>query len=242
MNRARKIIALLLAALLLTFLPTAGFAASFKLEALKPNQWYSLRDYSDDMTIYRLKVTGETLVYFNWKGVMANVDFGGIEVYRDKSCRHSIADIYFSLARTGVDAFVFYPGTYYLQMYDEEETGKVKISIKKAALINKANYCLNKAINLKAGKKAEIAQTKKINYDRWYRIKLTKKQIISFYGLNEVDFALYDSNMNEIKCSEREDRSTTVGKQPRGNYYLRIYGSYYHDLDERGKYTAFSWK
>ena len=185
MNRTRKLVALMLAVLLLlATLPAAGLADSFKVETLKLNQWYSLRDYSSNMTIYKLKVTGDTIVSFNWKGIKKD-SWSDMYIYRDKSCNDEIAYRSISNAASGSDAFVLYSGTYYIQMYDGKESGKVKFSTKKPVTINKPNYCMGKAITVKAGKKVEIAQTKRDNYYRWYKIKLLKTQSITFSGLEQ---------------------------------------------------------
>lgn len=242
MNRTRKLVALMLAVLLLlATLPTAGLADSYKVQPLKLNQWYSLRDYSSSTTIYKLKVTGDTVVTFNWKGIKADT-WAYMSIYRDKSCDDEIASRDISEAASGSGSFVLYSGTYYVQMYDSKESGKVKFSTKKAVTINKPNYCMGRAITVKAGKKVEIAQTKSDNYYRWYRIKLPKTQSITFSCLGQYNFTLYDRNLNEISCSDRGDVCVTQGMQPKGTYYLEVDRASLYELAQKGKYTAFSWK
>lgn len=114
------------------------------------------------------------------------------------------------------------------------------MSTKKAVTVNKPNYCMGKAATVKAGKKVEVAQTKSNNYYRWYKIKLPKTQSISFSGLGQYDFTLYDRNLNVISCSDRGNVCVTQGLQPKGTYYLEINRAYLYDLSETGKYTAFS--
>ena len=242
MNRTRKLVALMLAVLLLlATLPAAGLADSYKVQPLKLNQWYSLRDYSNSTTIYRIKVTGDTIVFFNWKGIKTDT-LAYIRVNRDKSCNDEIAHYDISEAASGSGAFILYSGTYYIWMYDNKESGKIKLGTKKAVTVNKPNYCMSKAITVKASKNVEIAQTKSDNYYRWYRIKLPKTQSITFSGLNQYDFTLYDRNLNEISCSNRGDVCVTQGMQPKGTYYLEISRAYLSDLAQKGEYTAFSWK
>lgn len=238
MNRTRKLIALMLAVLLLiATLPTAGLADSYKVETLKLNQWYRFQDYDENMTIYRLKVSGETFLNYSWK----NGHDGSLYVYRDKACEDRVA--YTDIEETtGSSAFVLYSGTYYIILSDDSERTKIKFSAKKVATVNKPNYCLGKAITVKAGKKVEIAQTKSDNYYRWYRIKLSKTQSITFSGLDEYDFTLYDRNLNKISCSDRGNVCVTQGLQPKGTYYLEINRAYLSELAQMGEYTAFSWK
>lgn len=243
MNRTRKLVALMLAVLLLlATLPAAGLADSYKVQPLKLNQWYSLRDYSSSMTIYKLKVTGDTIVNINWKNIKTNSNYAYLSINRDKSCDDTIASSGIYDTSSGTLGFVLYSGTYYIRMYDGKESGKVKFSTKKAATVNKPNYCMGKAITVKAGKKVEIAQTKRDNYHRWYRIKLPNTQTITFSGLRQYNFTLYDRNLNEISCSNRGDVCVTEGLQPKGTYYLEVDRASLYELAQKGKYTAFSWK
>ena len=238
MNRTRKLIALMLAVLLLlTTLPAAGLVDSYKVETLKLNQWYRFQDYDEHMTIYRLKVSGETVLNYSWK----NGHDAYLSVYRDKACEDEVTYTYIE-ETTGSSAFVLYSGTYYIRLYDYSERNTIKFSAKKVATVNKPNYCLGKAITVKAGKKVEIAQTKSDNYYRWYRIKLSKTQSITFSGIWQYGFTLYDRNLNEISCSNRGDVCVTQGLQPKGTYYLEINRASLYELSETGKYTAFSWK
>ena len=245
MNRTRKLIALMLAVLLLlATLPTAGLADSYKVETLKLNQWYKFQDYDEHMTIYRLKVSGETVLNYSWK----NGHDAYLSVYRDKACEDRVASTRIE-ETTGSSAFVLYSGTYYIILSDDSERTKIKFSTKNATTVNKPNYCLGKAITVKSGKKVEIAQTTKSNYTRWYRINLPKTKTItlSFTG-NDYDyflnsnFTLYDRNLNSLYCTERKGAYVTQGLQPKGTYYLRIDASSESDLLETGKYLSFSWK
>lgn len=243
MNRTRKLVALMLAfLLLLASLPVAGLADSFKVQTLKLNQWYNLQDYSSNMTIYKLKVTGDTIVSINWKNIKTNNNFAYLSINRDKSCDDTIASSGIYDTSSGTLGFVLYSGTYYINMYDGKESGQVKFSTKKAVIVNKPNYCMGRAITVKAGKRVEIAQTKRDNYYRWYRIKLSNTQSITFSGLGQYDFTLYDRNLNEISCSNRGDVCVTQGMQPKGAYYLEVNRAYLSDLAQKGEYTAFSWK
>ena len=245
MNRTRKLIALMLAVLLLlATLPTAGLADSYKVETLKLNQWYRFQDYDEHMTIYRLKVSGETVLNYSWK----NGHDAYLSVYRDKACEDRVA--YTDIEETtGSSAFVLYSGTYYIILSDDSERTKIKFSAKKVATVNKPNYCLGKAITVKSGKKVEIAQTRKSNYTRWYRINLPKTKTITLsftcngYGyFSDSNFTLYDRNLNSLYCTERKGAYVTQGLQPKGTYYLRIDASSESGLLETGKYLSFSWK
>jgi len=225
MKRTRRFIALLLATILMLFTLAPSALAAYKVQAVKLNQWYTLRDSSPNMTIYRLKVTGETVVYFNWKNYDTESNWGGIFLYYDKACSSSVDLVSFSDSSSGKDALVLYSGTYYIKMYDYNERTKVKITTKPATKLNQSSFCMANASSLKAGKKAEFAQTRKFNYSRWFKIKLTKAQVITFYGRLGY-YTLFDKNSNEISCERRSDQYITSGSQAKGTYYLKIESNY----------------
>ena len=145
----------------------------------------------------------------------------------------------------GKEYFVLYKGTYYLKMYDWDKKVKVKFTSKEVAPINKPNYCMSKAINLKAGKTATYAQTRKNNYPRWYKIKLTSPQTIKVYYtyryIMHLNYELYDSNFNEIRTSRTDYGFQTDGVQAKGTYYL-VTKNYISDVLTTGRYCSLYWK
>ena len=243
MNQTRKLVALLLTTvLLLAVLPVNGFAA-YKVASLKLNQWYNIRDqYSSNMTIYKLKVTGTTVVSYSWKNSRSSGNYGYVYVYGDKACTKYIDFVDIAQANSGSGAFVLYTGTYYFQMYEYKESAKIKFATRKAATVNKANYTRSRAIALKAGKKAEIAQTKADNYVRWYKITLPKKKKITFYGLESYMFSLYNSKLDRVSCTTKGKNSVTDKAQAKGTYYLMVNSDSLPNLIKKGEYTAFYWK
>lgn len=250
MKYTHRIIALILVIImLLTILPFSALA-SYKYELLNLNKWYKLKDYSSDMTVYKMKVSTDTVCTFNWK------DYGGsnysfeIYFYTDKACKNQIANFSSVDQKSGSKSLVMYPGTYYIEMFDSAENSntKVKVTEKTVSSINKPNYCLTRAITLAKKKKAEFAQTKKEYYPRWYKIKLSKSQAISIFGYGdgweyggESNYELYDDNYNEIRCEMNDGVITTYGVQKKGTYYL-VLSSYLSDLLHTGKCFKIYWK
>ena len=111
---------------------------------------------------------------------------------------------------------------------------------------NKPNYCIQNAIQIKANRKAEFAQTKNQCYKRWYKIKLNKRQKITIPVVTSrfnLDCSLYDSNLNYIKCKENESTHTitTYGEQAKGTYYL-VFEDDFSELLDKGCYYGFYWK
>ena len=216
MKNIQKSVAVIMAfIIILALLPVSAFA-SYKVEPLKYNYWYSLKE--DVRTVYRVKVTADTILTVNWKN---NRGESYVGVYPDKECDESsiyrFLDSDYRMGE-GTNGVVLYRGTYYIFMRDDDNKAKVKFS-KKPNTINKQNYCISKAITMTKNKKYEFSQSKNINYKRWYKIKLTKSQEISIVGFGrDYDYTLYDSNFNRINCkySEKNDTITTRGKQPKG--------------------------
>lgn len=248
MKHSQKAVLLMLVLIsVLAILPVPAFA-TYKYEALQFDKWYALDAYSDSMTVYKLKITDDTIVYVNWKDYDDSDDNWGYgEFYRDKKCQQPVSlggMNSFLTEKSGRRGFALYKGTYYVQMFDRARRAKAIFSKKRTNVINKPNYCLSNALHVKRRKKIEIAQTKANNYDRWYKIVLTKKQKITISGdfrqydiINSCD--LYDSNFNSIRCTYTDGTVETDGKQPKGTYYLVVKDSIY-TLLEQGKYYCLS--
>ena len=65
MKNFQKTVAVMMAFItILALLPISAFA-SYKDEPLKYNYWYSLKE--DVSTVYRVKVTADTILTVNWK-------------------------------------------------------------------------------------------------------------------------------------------------------------------------------
>lgn len=242
MRNCRKAAALMIFVIILVTLLPMSACASNKVEPMKYNYWYILKD--DISTVYKVKVTADTLFVVNWTN---NRGGSYVTVYPDKECEeNSIYNILgddYSM-NSGTKGLVLYRGTYYIYMKDYDNKVKVKF-LKKANTINKQNYCISKAITMTKNKKYEYSQSKKINFTRWYKIKLTKSQEISIVGYDsEYGYKLYDSNFNTVNCkySEKNRTITTRGKQPKGIYYLSLYEKDLDSLMDKGYYYSIYWK
>lgn len=227
--------------MMLIVFPKISYASSYRVESLKYNKWYKLKDSSTDMTIYKFRIKADTVLMFQWKNYTSKGSFAYGSIYYDKECGNEVKrDFYLfledeSIGNTGI---ALYPGTYYIRMYDEAEKAQVKVTSKPVKKVNKTNYCLDKVITLKPNKTVEIAQTKRNHYPRWYKIKLKKSQYIQIMGDIREYYDLYDSNFNEIRCNDSKERVITDGVQPAGTYYLVIY-DYISGLMKCGEYYSF---
>ena len=241
MKRTRRCLALLLALLmLLAALPVSGLAAA-KVKTLKQSTWYTAQDpESGSFTAYKLKLTKESIVYISWKNAGADLDANAC-FCKDTECSEVLNDIYPYDRATGKEGIVLFPGTYYIRLSDTSKQAKFKFTTKKASALSSKNTSSKKATSLKAGKKAEMVFDTKNQKARWYKIKLTKKQIVRittnprFYA-----FQLFNSKLKEVPIYECENWVySTKKKLAKGTYYVKARGE---ASSEYGLYQCFSWK
>jgi len=226
MKRFQRTLALMLAIMtIMAAMSVPALAESYKVATLKTGTWYKVPYYSDMKTIYKLKLTADSIVTISWKGNKA--EYLRLYFYDNKACEYDFYDPDFYEARASQKA-AFAKGTYYLMMYDLQErpTSQIKITVKKA--INKANYCRAKAIALKSGETVTIAQTADHCYDRWYKITVPKKKIVTITTseYDAEDITLYDAKMQTIECTSGSKKVITEDKIAKGTYFIRVSGGY----------------
>lgn len=246
MKQTRKLIALLLVlAALLTALPAGALAAN-KVKTLKYNTWYSTQEPAPDgMTVYKLKLSAETLVYVSWKGASGYSSFAEVDFCRDKGCSYVIAGAELYAPASGKTAAVLYPGTYYIAMMDDVRGSKVRFTALSASKLKPKNLTSAKATAIKSGRDTEILFDKKNAKARWYKLKLTKKQAVSIYG-NLDGVTLYNSKLKKQALRSGWDSKRAVSKLTsktklaKGTYYLKITEG--ESLSQCGKYRSFFWK
>lgn len=102
------------------------------------------------------------------------------------------------------------------------------------------NYCIAKATTLKASKKATVYQTPKYNFDRWFKITLSKNKRITITqtGLS-CDFDLYNADGKKVELEYQSRTSKSKIKLASGTYYIRCEAIY--DNSKSGL-TTFYWK
>ena len=124
MKNYQKAVAIMMAFItILALLPVTAFA-SYKVEPLKYNHWYSLRE--DVRTVYKVNFTTDTIMTVNWKN---NRGESYVTVYPDKECEESriyrFLDSDYRMS-AGTNGVVLYRGTYYIFMRDDDNKAKVK--------------------------------------------------------------------------------------------------------------------
>ena len=208
---------------------------------------------------YRLVIPADGYIKIKMGG---KNDYNGIHGYKhpkayyyanNKSGDFIQIPLFFTLEmediENGRDIIPLSKGTYYFDAYcisnNAADTMPFSYSFKKASF--PANYCRAKAQTLKRGKKAEICQIPKKNYNRWFKIKLTKKQAITFWSDNGDHAAIFNEDLERIeikRAGEKSIKYSTVKKLPKGTYYLRMArcSSHIYPDDENSCYTTLYWK
>lgn len=145
-----------------------------------------------------------------------------------------------NIKKDGRDVVKIYPvskGTYYV-----DKTASYKFT----AIQQPANYCKAKAITANQGKTVTVYQTPDYHFNRWYKIKTTKKQSISIAKDITVDFYLYDSRGKQINFTQKKngkDYISVTESLPKGTYYVYIEANTaYSSFDNPSRIITFSWK
>ena len=113
------------------------------------------------------------------------------------------------------------------------------------------NYCRARASSLKAGAKTGIFFTCGYEYDRWYKVSLTRNKTITvtfnrldtdYDNLN--DFEVYDYTGKKVNCPELTKTSYRTGTLRRGTYYIRVSRNRYRDEDYEysGRIVQLMWR
>ena len=179
-----------------------------------------------------------------------NTKYPWIELYNSKKWKFPIPDGYTTFGGKGKVIIPVSKGTYYLKLsYPMYDT--IKYVFK--ADPSKKNYTQNKAISAKQNKTYTTviySGDKKNTWNRYYKLKLTKKQRITLLPTYGNVGSLFNSKGEYISTSSYYDKNgnwagyTTERKLPKGTYYLKIYASWNSVTRKQttGRYYSFKWK
>lgn len=254
MKKWSRLIALLLVILTFTVLIPTTMAASITTiksgTAIALKEWNSKKDA--ETFIYKLKLDEDSLVTVKWTKNTAKKAY--VAIFKDAAVEKVIKGVIWGFgddAASGSEVYAFSKGTYYVQMYDGNAsddvapTAKVTFTVVKAP--NDANYCLANATTLAASKTVKIGQTTSYNYDRWFKIKLTKKKLISVYTVKgeESSIKICDSKGQWISTSYTDGVVKTDSKQKAGTYYICVRSDIGLNMSDGfglGTYLSVKWK
>ncbi len=197
----------------------------YKAVTAKQNTWYTPKTIDSKWngsdfvwTNYRYKITVPAGSYVR---VTFKSDDGWIEIYKTLAGQKEIMNVGSSSDSVKTYNFVLPKGTYFLRGYEKYRFKYQFIKYK-----NKANYKASKAVWLKAGKKTAVVQSRGHNYDRWYKIKLTKKKRVTVWGPEDV--AIYDAKHQYVRVTKDYNadgnKHSSYDKLKAGTYYIRVFG------------------
>ena len=236
---------------------------------VKPNTtvnlklYMTLEDTYDDKTEenvyttvynqYKMVIPADGYIKVNIQG---RHDHDGIDVFRKKRVYNSgklaphIFKVDYTDVRNGKNIIPISKGTYYFEAsFSGIDTDTLPFSYSFTKTVFPANHSRAKAQTLKRGKKVEICQVPKKNYSRWFKIKLTKKQAITFWSDQGNHAAIFNEDLERLRikrAGEKGIKYSTVQKLPKGTYYLRMsraeFQYSYSENTDGYYYTTLYWK
>ena len=226
---------LIISALIVIFLGTviqAKEIKNFKVVSTKQNTWYVPKTFTyshngNDIisTFYRYKINVPANYYITLSLKKTN---GGIYIYNSLTTNWEKYFMgYDSYSGKKTFNIVLPKGIYYFGNYGYSSNSVGAFKYKFTKYVNKANYKASKALAWNAGKKVTIVQSPGHNYERWYKVRLTKKKRITVYGAENIE--LYDAKHQYVEMTGNEYSDGTVfssyDKLKAGTYYIRIFGA-----------------
>lgn len=248
MKKPKKLFTGLMLSLFLVLAFSATTYAKTKADIVntKQNKWFSMKSvkygyrdkkgylYDAYETLYKITIPRNSFV----KIELSSSGKDHRDIYLLDKSKQYVTTIWKENGYQSPEYCVLPEGTYYLG------TGYngVKCKYLTFKYTNPGNYCAAKAISLKSGKTIYTVQTPKYNYDRWYKIKLTKKQVITFWSNSEYSATLYDAKLKPVNIvQDSAKKYYTYAKQKKGTYYVRISSLAYEGI-EMGGVITFKWK
>ena len=222
----RLISVLLVIATVISFVPVSAFADDVTFKMITDGKYFkpeSAISSSSPKIAYKYKVLRESLIKVNCKTTAA----GAMILFSSKKDLSDVVAYVRSSSDDGksVQYITLPKGTYYVAFQlDDTYSGKFKFTATPQSDINKQNYNRAKAINLKTKNWVTIAQTPNYNYARWYRVTLTKKQVIHVSTNEDAAryITIYDSKFNQPDVASGSKTVFTENKLPKGTYYIKV--------------------
>ncbi len=202
-------------------------------------------------TYYKISVSGEGYITLSGKSSKsssggysyASMDCELLNSKKEKVSYYS-TDIYtYSGGNpTETKKIAVSKGTYYIHVRSVSASGGganyILYTFK--SIKQPTNYCVAKATTLKRATKTTVYQSQQYNFDRWYKIKLTKNQKVSItYSSSASDFKLYNAEGEQISLDYSNKTYKSKIKLASGTYYI-CYRAMYNFT--RTDFTTFSWK
>lgn len=247
MKNKKKSLAVILAVLTVFFSICVAFTAN--AASVKPGTYKKVTKEA----YYKISVSDEgyiTLSAKSLKNSSESYSYASMNCELLNSKKEKVTDYssecsvytYTSGQQTGSKKIAVSKGTYYIHVNSVSSnygaTNQFMYTFK--AVKQPTNYCVAKATTLKASKKVTVYQTQKYNFDRWFKITLSKNQKVTITQSGySSDFELYNSEGKKISLEYSNRTLKSKIKLASGTYYI-CYRALY-DFSKSG-YTTFSWK
>lgn len=219
---------------------TCGMSAmaATTTKTLKQNAWYTQK--ANAGYVYnKITVPNDGYITITVEK-NSKSDYVWIDLYDSK--KSYIAEpVYNSDDKKVVVNYPVRKGTYYLEGVGYRA---YKYKWKFTKTVNKTNYSASKAISLNANKEVIVVNTPKDSYDRWYKIKLTKKKSIECWITGNDSAYIYDDELESVEMRYDSDEKCYYSskKLAKGTYYVRIAANHYFNSRNKINMTTFKWK
>ena len=177
---------------------------------------------------YKFTLEEDALVQIKWVNNAGNTAEGII--YIDKT-RNNMLCTHFIQNKSGRVFFAMKKGTYYLDLYESNTpTTTVTINWTLASKYDTNNYSAKKAQTLNPDTVVRIPQVHDHDYNRWYKIKVTKAHKVTItmsYG-NASKLFFFTSNLDNLSSrmnlqyGSDYKTMTTSEKLAVGTYYIMV--------------------
>ena len=239
MKISKTIIILLMSCMLFSVIPMHAQAATKKIyKTIVSGKSFNVKDVTstDNTTVYKLSLKHDSIVKINHNY------YGGLttSLYYDKELKkgRDYFDDIFNNAKITMAS-----GTYYFVFKPYDASANIKFTITPYTKYkDRKNYSRATSYKLKTKTWETVTQTPNNNYVRWYRISLTKNQVIHVNRPknSSLEIKLYNSRMEapEIFSYTNKDLFITQDKQPKGTYYIKVSENYDDSIYPLWEYTA----
>ena len=250
-KRIRRLSIALVVSILVTFLFSVNVFAADKVVTKSMTLGSAVavtsEVYSGGNTTYTFyKVSVPVGKYLSITSVPVAGKYSNLDIYAAAKVGSSyrVTGASDSTKKTWTTKVALEAGDYYISFYN---VAKAKVTL--PAAVNKANYCRSKAISLASGKAVTIVQTPDIDYNRWYKISLTKAKVLKLTSNKSVYVTVF--NAKGAKCplgsyNSSTKSCTTNNKLTKGTYYICVHANNFYSstgsaYDKKGEYVVMKW-
>lgn len=223
MKHLRRTLSLLVVLLLIaSALPAGGLAETVtKVITLKTNTWITSTRHARQMPAYKLTLAQDSVVTVSWR----NADKKSLYAwtYANSACTGRSFCANNSSAVSGTNEYALARGSYYIQMYDYNNSSQLRFTVSPVKKTGVTNYCAATAASLKAGKTVLVAQSADYCHARWFKVKQSKAKKLRVTTSSSVyNITIYNSKMDTVPCSNSSGSIQSKDKLPKGTYYIKV--------------------